>query len=570
MLRTPRPLRPLRVDSSVTPNPHNERPLRVVLEGFASEIEASPGSLLWDAIREAGLGIDSDCGGRGTCGECRVRFLAGAPPATPEDRALLGVKEVEEGWRLACQALLESDCRIVIPQASPVGKMRILTTAGPDVLVEGAAAASGRVGYGGAIDIGTTTVVCYLMDLEGARQLGVAAFTNPQQRFGVDVVSRIVHAHRGPRQLAELRERLVMDIERHLVDLCSQHDVPLRSLVGITAVGNLTMMHLFRGVDPWPLGVAPYHPVFTEAPPIPAEAVGFRRLAHAEVTLLPGVGGHLGSDAVAGLMALGLPRKEGLSLFIDLGTNGEIVLLSEREAVGASCAAGPAFEGVHIASGMAAVRGAVERIDEENGRLRLDTIGGGQPLGLCGSGLADAVALLLRRGFLSSAGRLSDPAQPPPDAPSDLRSRLREEGRERRFVLYEDGARRPVVLTQRDVRQVQLAKAPIRAGVEILAEELGADAEDIDGVFIAGAFGSSMRAESLLGLGMLPEKLRGRIHSAGNVAGMGAKLAVAFEERLDAARRLAHRIRHVELMLRDDFQSRFAQHIPFPEPEAGR
>ena len=539
------------------------------MEGFASEIEASPGTLLWDAIREAGLGIDSECGGRGTCGECRVRFLAGAPPPAPEDEALLGLKAVKEGWRLACQALLESDCRVLIPQASPAGEMRILTAAaGPDLMGERPAARTARVGYGAAVDIGTTTVVCYLMDLERARQLGVASFTNPQQRFGVDVVSRIAYAHKGPRQLAQLRDCLVAAIERHLVDLCSQHDVPLQSLAAITAVGNLTMAHLFRGVDPWPLGVAPYHPVFTEAPPIPAEALGFQRLAHSEVTLLPGVGGHLGSDAVAGLMALGLPRKDGLFLFIDLGTNGEIILLSERDAVGASCAAGPAFEGVHIASGMAAVPGAVERIEEENGRLRLDTIGGVRPRGLCGSGLADAVALLLRRGFLSPAGRLSDPAQPPPGVPPDLRSRLREENRERRFVLYEDRAHRPVILTQRDVRQVQLAKAPIRAGMEIMLEEMGTDAEDIDEVFVAGAFGSSMHAESLLALGMLPEGLRGRIHSAGNVAGMGAKLAVTFEQRLDEARRLARCIRHVELMLREDFQSRFAQYIPFPEPEA--
>lgn len=566
----PPPPPPLRADSSVTSNPSNERPLRVVLEGFASEIEASPGTLLWDAIREAGLGIDSECGGRGTCGECRVRFLAGAPPPAPEDEALLGLKAVKEGWRLACQALLESDCRVLIPQASPAGEMRILTAAAdPGLIGERPAARTAQVGYGAAVDIGTTTVVCYLMDLERARQLGVASFTNPQQRFGVDVVSRIAHAHKGPRQLAQLRDCLVAAIERHLVDLCSQHDVPLQALAAITAVGNLTMAHLFRGVDPWPLGVAPYHPVFTDAPPIPAEALGFERLVHSEVILLPGVGGHLGSDAVAGLMALGLPRKDGLFLFIDLGTNAEIVLLSERDAVGASCAAGPAFEGVHIASGMAAVPGAVERIEEENGRLRLDTIGGVRPRGLCGSGLADAVVLLLRRGFLSPAGRLSDPAQPPPGVPPDLRSRLREEGRERRFVLYEDRAHRPVILTQRDVRQVQLAKAPIRAGMEIMLEEMGTDAEDIDEVFVAGAFGSSMRAESLLALGMLPEGLRGRIHSAGNVAGMGAKLAVTFEQRLDEARRLARRIRHVELMLREDFQSRFAQYIPFPEPEAG-
>jgi len=421
-------------------------------------------------------------------------------------------------------------------------------------------------GFGAAIDIGTTTVVCYLVDLARACQVGVAAFANPQQAFGADVVARIVYAHQGGERLAEVQSCLVGAIEEHLVELCSQHSVSLDTVSNLTAVGNLTMMHLFRGVDPWPLGVAPYRPVFTETPPVTAGVLGFRRLAHALVRLLPGVGGQIGSDAVAGLLALGLAGWRKPSLFIDLGTNGEIVVLSRRMAVGCSCAAGPAFEGVHISSGMAAVAGAVERVEEEDGRLRLDTIDGGPPLGLCGSGLADAVTVLLRRGLILPSGRFLGPGQVPADVPSDLRARLREDGGQRRLVLYEDESGKPILLTQADIRQVQLAKAAIRTGAESVLEEAGVEPESIERVFVGGAFGSSMPPESLLALGMLPEALRGRIHPVGNVAGMGAKLALIFPERLREAARLARRIRHVSLAERADFSSRFAAYLGFPEP----
>jgi uncharacterized 2Fe-2S/4Fe-4S cluster protein (DUF4445 family) len=268
---------------------------------------------------------------------------------------------------------------------------------------------------------------------------------------------------------------------------------------------------------------------------------------------------------VAGLVALGLARRSRPCLFIDLGTNGEIAILSRRLAVGCSCAAGPAFEGVHISCGMAAVPGAVERVGDEDGRLRLDTIDGAPPLGLCGSGLADAVAILLRRSLLLPTGRLLAPDQLPADLSPELRGRLRQEDGQRRFVLYEDGASGTIALTQPDIRQVQLAKAAIRTGVEVLLEETALQPEDIEGVFVGGAFGSSVRAESLLALGVLPAALRGRIHSAGNVAGMGAKLALIFPERFAEARRLARRLRHVQLGGRPNFQSRFARHLRFPD-----
>ena len=547
------------------PDPRPDHFVHVSFQGFGSEVEVEQGKTVMEAVRRAGLALESECGGHGTCGACRVRFVGVAPPPGVEDTLLLGDDEIAEGWRLACQTVLADDCLIALPAAVVGGGLRILTEAYGIAEAPPPAAAAPAGTYGVAVDVGTTTVVCYLVDLGNARQVGVASFANPQRRLGPDVVSRIVYAHQGRQNLLEARDCLVKALEETIVGLCARHGVQARAVSRITVVGNPTMLHLLRAVDPWPLGVAPYQPVFTDCPVVPAGEAGFRRLSAADLVLLPGVAGHLGADAVAGLLALALPARPGLFLFIDMGTNGEIVLASDGAALGASCAAGPAFEGVHISSGMAALPGAVEWVDEEDGRLALETIGGVEPRGICGSGLVDSVALLLRQGILAASGRLKEPQELPADLPLDLRRRLRSDAEGRRFVLHEGASGRAVALTQRDVREVQLAKAPFRVGVEVLLEEAGASPEQVDAVFAAGAFGSSIRADSLLALDMLPAEMAGRIHPVGNVAGMGAKVALISPERLEEARRLAHCIRHVELMLREDFHDRFAAHIAFPE-----
>ncbi|TET97953.1 MAG: DUF4445 domain-containing protein, partial [Dehalococcoidia bacterium] len=320
--------------------------VRLSLPDFGSEVEVEAGKTVMEALRLAGLALESECGGRATCGTCRVRFLGGAPAASAEDKLLLDDDAVAQGWRLACQTTLTDDCRIALPAAGAGGELRILTEA-YGLAEAPPAAPPGRAGtYGAAVDVGTTTVVCYLLDLGHARQVDVVSFINPQRRLGPDVISRIIYAHQGRDNLLEARHCLVEAVDEALAALCAKHRAPLRSFSRITVVGNPTMLHLLRAVDPWPLGVVPYQPVFTEAPAVTAAEVGFRRLAGAELVLLPGVAGHLGADAVAGVVALGLPRHRGLFLFIDMGTNGEIVLVSEGAAVGASCAAGPAFEGV--------------------------------------------------------------------------------------------------------------------------------------------------------------------------------------------------------------------------------
>jgi uncharacterized 2Fe-2S/4Fe-4S cluster protein (DUF4445 family) len=493
--------------------------------------------------------------------------MQAAPRLTPEDGLLLASREAADGWRLACQTVITGNCRILIPERTPrvqQQKIRVLTQAA-DAPAGSRSERRGSAGYGAAIDIGTTTVVCYLMDLERSLQVGVASFANPQRAFGPDVISRIVHAHRGPNELKELQRRLVSALDRAVASLCSERAIRVESVTNMTVVGNMTMMHLVCAVDPWPLGVAPYEPVFTEAPEMRGAELGFRRLADCRVHVLPGVGGHLGSDVAAGVTALGLPQKEGVSLFVDLGTNGEIMLCSGGTTVGATSAAGPAFEGVHIHSGMAAFPGAVERVTEKDGTLQLQTIEGLAPAGLCGSGLIDAVALLLRWGFLLPSGRLLSRDQVPSDVPAGLRDRLLDDEDGRRFLLHDSGPRDDIVLTQKDIREVQLAKAPLRAGIDVLLKETSLSEQAIQEILVAGAFGSSIQPESLLALGAVPEGLRGRVHAVGNTAGLGAKLCLTYPEHLAAAREMARNMRHVDLAQREDFRRAFTEHMPFPE-----
>ncbi len=536
------------------------RGVTIRLAGFDTEIEAAPGTSLLAAVRSAGMDVDADCAGRGTCGLCLVRFLDGAPPAGRDGEALLSADRIAEGWRLACQSYVSTSCTVALARPADRGSMEILADAAapPDH----GGGRRRRRGWGAAIDIGTTTVVCYLMDLSRARQVGVAAFANPQRRFGQDIISRIAHAHEGPERLARLQAILVDALDSALAGLCSERGIASDQLRALTVVGNPTMLHLLAGIDPWPLGVAPFEPVFHESFTVASADLGFTRIT-AEVEILPIVAGHLGADAVAGIVALGLPRRPGLSLFIDLGTNGEIALVGAGEAVGCSCAAGPAFEGGHISSGMAALPGAVRRVDEEDGRLRLDVIGGGAARGLCGSGLTDIIALLLAGGAISPRGQMATPGSLPASAPPWVRDGLRCSDGGVSFALSE-----AVALSAHDVREVQLAKAAVRTGIDVLLEERGLLPEHVHDVFLAGAFGSSIRPDSLLALGMLPEQLRGRIRPVGNVAGVGAKLALAYEERIGEARELARAMRHIELMSRSDFQDRFAANIAFPAPEA--
>ncbi|MBT3360821.1 MAG: DUF4445 domain-containing protein [Rhodospirillales bacterium] len=525
-------------------------------------IDILPGETLLASLQRAELVPRTPCDGQGTCGHCRIAYLEGAPPASADERDVLGDKELRAGWRLACQSVPDRDCKIAEPLTDPGVGIRVLTDTGRSRfrLPHGSDWAEG---YGVAVDMGTTTVACFLIDMENGQQLDVAAFANPQRKFGEDVISRIIHAHRGEDERAELQLCLTQEISERLNGLCRDHNIGPDRLRVLTAAGNLTMMHILLRKDPWPLGVAPYEPVFTQAAPRKAGEIGLTDFANLEVHVLPGVAGHLGSDAVAGMMALELndAKAGGSKLFLDLGTNGEIVLSWGDRAVGCTCAAGPAFEGVHISCGVPAVNGAIDVVDEIDGGLRIHTIGEVTPIGLCGSGLADVIVVLLKNGLLTPSGRLLPPGDIPDSAPRELAARISVEDDQTRFTLCKG-----VSLTQQDVRQVQLAKAAFRTGIDFLMRAAELKPAHIDEVLIAGGFGSHLRSQTLIALGIVPPQLGGRIQSVGNLAGLGVQYALESPARIGLAKAIAARIQHIPLESQQEFADKFTDNIGFPVP----
>jgi uncharacterized 2Fe-2S/4Fe-4S cluster protein (DUF4445 family) len=601
-------------------------------------VRVRPGMRLLEAAARAGLIVDTPCGGAGTCGKCRVRFFENAPEPGEADLRLLDPSDIGSGWRLGCQARLEEDAVIEIPQASVFGgyhQIQTTSTAGnnrraeadirkqfltlppptltddlPDLMrVERALAAetaepvvleapagvlqflgkhlrgcafSGTVtvrgtslldfepgntvedAYGLAFDIGTTTLVGVLMHLVSGAEMGVVSDMNPQTVFGDDVVSRIAFASRGAAELSNIRACLLGRLRVMVRQLCEEAGISTQHIYAAAFAGNTTMQHLLVGCDPASLGMMPFVPVFGRGLTLPTEEFNLGIHPHAQARVFPVIGGFVGGDTVAGMLATEVCSMEGPVLLVDIGTNGEIVLVHDGRIRAASTAAGPAFEGARISCGMRAAEGAIEKvwIDAD---VELGVIGNVTPRGLCGSGLIDVCGQLLKAGMLAPDGRLLtddalDAGLPPP-----LRRRMRldREGKPE-CVLYENGGR-GICLTQQDVREVQLGVGAIRAGISILLKQEGLVPADLAHVLIAGGFGSFIRRDNAQRIGLIPHEVpHEKIRFVGNVALSGAKWAVISGDAWREAERLARLADHVELSQDPDFALEFAMAMRFP------
>lgn len=544
-----------------------EQPVNVkaLIEGSGIEVDVWPGDTLRDALELTGIHANTECNGLGICGQCRVRFKSNAPTPNFEESYMLSERELAQGWRLACQTVPENDCCISLPKTGACSDIRVLTeVSAQESLLPEMDDRRFHEGIGVAVDVGTTTIACYLIDLAQGRQIDVASFANPQRCFGADVISRIQYARQGADSLKQLQQVLIEKIEQHMEDLCICNKVESQQVRQMTAVGNSTMMHILWGVDPWPLGVAPYEPAFTKSLPRSAHELGFKRFSEMKVELLPGIAGHLGADTVGGVLTLDFEQMEGPCLFLDLGTNGEIALFNEGKALGCTCAAGPAFEGVHISSGTPAIRGAIDRVQVEAGRLTYSTIDDASPVGLCGSGLVDTVSVLLKESIIESSGRFKKAEQLASTDQAEWAQRIRSNGNSRMFVIDNKADGEPIALTQADVRQVQLAKSAFRTGIDFLLDEMGIDAQDIRHVYVGGGFGSHLRMQSLITLGVLPDCMEGIVEAAGNVAGYGAKLALVNHSRHGKALEIGRWIKNIVLESQSGFTHRFTENLGFP------
>ena len=416
--------------------------------------------------------------------------------------------------------------------------------------------------YGVAFDIGTTTVVGMLWDLRGGTALASAARTNDQGVFGADVISRIQFSMAQEENLALLQKKVLFTLESILTELCLAAEISPHSIYDVTVVGNTTMSHLFLGVSPKPLSRTPFAPVFTEAQTMNAAALGLPVHPRAAVHLLPNIAGHVGSDITAMMLAAGIDKLRGNHVAIDIGTNGEVVAVRDGRMVCCSTAAGPAFEGACIRSGMRAATGAIERVDVADGDIAIAVIDDAAPLGLCGSGLIDAIAALLECGALLPSGRLLTKEEAA-DLPPAIAARIVEEGGAPAFLLTESAAGTPILLTQQDIREVQLAKGAILAGIQTLLQELGISEDELDSVLLAGAFGNYIRRESALAIGLLPAVCVEKIIPIGNAAGAGASMALLSLDERKRAAALAASARHVELSMNEVCQEFYISAMHF-------
>ena len=422
--------------------------------------------------------------------------------------------------------------------------------------------------WGVAFDIGTTTIVGSLMNLADPARADfgpVAGRTNPQVHFGDDVVSRVSYIEKNADGLERLRSRLVACLNEIIGELCASAGIEREAIYEATAVGNTTMSHIFLGVDPGPIAHAPYVAVLRQAVDLEARDAGLEINPNANLHVLPNIAGFVGSDTVGVILASGIAREERVQFAIDIGTNGEVVLGNRDRLVACSCAAGPAFEGARIRYGMRATDGAISKL-VVNEAIEVAVIGGGKATGICGSGLIDAVAELLNVGAIDETGRIADPAAARSLPDAVRRAVVDFEGQP--AVVLADGeqsrAGGPILLTQRDVREVQLAKAAMRAGIEVVADEFGVEPPQVHRMLLAGAFGNFVRRSSAKRIGLLPPISTDRIEFIGNAAAAGAKAALACRDCRHEADRISRQTEYVELANRPDFQARYMEAIAFP------
>lgn len=508
-----------------------ERSITLTLEPLGRALMVAPGTPLQDVL--FAQGVEFPCGGRGRCKGCRVKVLAGDLPATPDDVRLLGESRIGEGWRLACRAVASGDLTLELAQ----WEATILSDHSAFEFTPGE-------GLGVAVDLGTTTLAAQLLDRRDGRVLAVRTALNAQARHGADIMSRIDFAlrHEGQAALERRIRGQVGTLIAELLAAAAATDEPVREVV---VVGNTVMHHLFCGLDVTPLSMHPFEPEADGERDFAAADLGWgdAPLANARVRFLPGLGSFVGSDVLAGVLATRMHESADLSLLVDLGTNGEIVVGNRDRLLCASTAAGPAFEGARISCGMRADTGAIAEVNLVGSGLECRVIGGGTPRGICGSGLVDAVAGALELSLVQPDGKLA---------------------RDGKLPLLS-----PVSLLPADIRELQLAKGAIAAGIRILLEQWGAPPDTVRRVWLAGAFGNYLNRASARRIGLIefPPDI---VEPAGNTALLGAKLAL-FQPRGDdgVVESIRARTRHVPLNDDPGFMEAFvgAMHFPPKCPE---
>ena len=571
--------------------------------------------------RRLGVGISSICGGKGTCHSCKVQVISGTvSKPTPNELETFSRREIKEGWRLACQTYPASDCKVAVPAESMTTSQRLqveglevkvrpespfrayrLQLAAPSLETPQADAdrllkalnqqhklRCTKVNIGAlrtisdqlrswkwksqavvrnseviailppksrqlglAIDLGTTKVAGYLVDLSDGRTLAAKGIMNPQISYGEDIISRINRVVKSPDGGIQLQKLAVDAINELCTDLCAEAGAKPEQILEAVVVGNTAMHHLFLRLPVKQLAISPFVPAVSQALEVRAGELGLNIAPGAYVHLLPNIAGFVGADHVSMLLATDAWQAKKTTVALDIGTNTEVSLICNGKIAATSCASGPAFEGGHIKYGMRAATGAIERLRIDGDKIQYQTIDGASPVGICGSGILDALAQLYLAKIIDEGGRITG-----------NRPRVRAYKGQHEFILVSKEERKgkpAITITQTDIRELQLAKAAIRTGIQVLLETSGCSEAEIKQVIIAGAFGTYIDVASAVTIGMLPSLPLNRFRQVGNAAGMGAKLALISLKSRAKAQAIASRVSYIELASTPSFQPTFMQ-----------
>ncbi len=570
--------------------------IRVIPPG--KDLKLRVGANLRMSLIEAGIPLDSPCGGQGTCLKCKGQISGVSGKFTELEREKLSAEELRNGWRLAFigeEIPLQSNVHLrhfqlseptisdqradwnrlaeylEISEPAPVRaelpllqeiseRLREWKFQGEAVLVGNTVIAldppgSVRGMLGVALDIGTTTLAAGLVDLGTGKAVALDAELNPQITFGADVISRIVYMRDSPEKRGKLQKELIKGLNQLLLRMCRLAGRERERIFEATVVGNTTMLHSLLGLDALHIALSPYVGILNRALCLPANELGLQIHPQGRVHILPAVASFVGADTVAVMLATGLYKTRVPRLAIDIGTNGEVMLATKDGILTASTAAGPAFEGGRIKFGMRATRGAISSF-QATPSVDYTVIGSSVARGICGSGLMDLVAELFRVGVLDRKGRMLLPSETGSSLAAELAQRVRVRGEEREFVVSRN-EEPEITLTQQDVRELQLAKGAIRAGIELLMKEADINTGDIREVLLSGVFGNYINREKAVILGLIPPFPLERIHFIGNGAMDGALRALLNLEERRRADEISTQVHHVELSGRADFEETF-------------
>ncbi len=572
---------------------------RITFKNKDITLEAEQGTSLVDCIRKAGLHIETPCNGIGSCGKCRVKAEGELYPPTEGERKLL---KADAGIRLACMAKVKGDVEIELPASADrlktinrgfsvdvepdsdtrrlllpavdrgsskpyietldykpadfshlekIGQLERINMDEPaGVVWEGRLLDIGEIPevLGVAVDIGTTGISAYLVSLESGEVLNKVSSLNPQIQYGGDVLTRISYCMSSADGSKQLKAVITQKIDRIIGEL-TFGGYDRNSVYRVAVAGNTTMLHLFLGVDTRSVALAPYRPVFTGRIDLKASELSVDINKNGILTLLPSASGYIGADIIAGLIATGFNKKSRPAIFIDIGTNGEIAAINNGSIAATSTAAGPALEGMNISCGCRAEAGAIDSFSiDEAYNIGYTTIGGIEPKGICGSGLIDIAAFFVKREIVLRSGRFN---------PS-LDSRVKDRLRDKRFYITDE-----IYISQKDIRQVQLAKGAIAAGIALLLENMELPLDKVEEAVIAGAFGYHINSRSIMDISLIPKGFKGEITFVGNSSVEGARIALINSSMLRAMEGLKDEITVLELSTSEKFQECFINELNF-------